>query len=287
MDAIPRGADIQETLRSLNNSSTPSNDAKKVTVQIPFQNHTFEFDFYFGSTTTGFDLMEVIENTTGNCINRDNVVVKTNASDAPLYQTLASFVFENTVMVIFPKLRGGGKRGRGDVGGSANIVTGLNKDDAGKKLQDVIGMTLMRCQAAQGTSPAITQVAGTLLNVENQINDDAFSMETALNTLTVKQLVKMRDVKGHSTRVPDRCQFVSNILFSEDCDNLKELLTQCDLVKQSMVMCVHHSIIHQFADEAGNISWDDFTSLVQRVEHNKVEENAKRAQQPPANGLGS
>ena len=98
-----------------------------------------------------------------------------------------------------------------------------------------------------------------------------------MNNLTVKQLVKMRDVKGHSTRVPERCLFVSNILFSKECDSLKEL--------QSMVLCVQHSIIHQFADEAGNTNWDDFTSLVQRVEH-KVEENAKRAQPPPANGLG-
>ena len=106
-----------------------------------------------------------------------------------------------------------------------------------------------------------------------------------MNNLTVKQLVKMRDVKGHSTRVPERCLFVSNILFSKECDNLKELLTQSDVVKQSMVLCVQHSIIHQFADEAGNINWDNFTSLVQRVEH-KVEENAKRAQPPPANGLG-
>ena len=60
-------------------------------------------------------------------------------------------------------LRGGGKRGR-DTGGMAtssiNIVSGLSKDDEGKKLQDVIGMTLMRCRAAQGASPAIIQVAG-------------------------------------------------------------------------------------------------------------------------------
>lgn len=185
---------------------------------------------------------------------------------------------------------GGGKRAKSstvEIGGANNMVSGLDKNEAGKKLQDVIGMTLMRCNANQGASPCITAVAQKLWTVENQINADTFNMEFALNNLSIKQLVKMRDVKGHSTKVAERCKYVSDILFSDDMDNLKDMMTQSDMVRQAMVLCIQHSIIHQFADEGGSISWDDFTRLIQRVEHRKVEESANRAHHAPTNGIGA
>ena len=52
------------------------------------------------------------------------------------------------------------------------------------------------------------------------------------------------------------------------------MLTQTDMVSQAMVLCVQHAIIYQFADAGGNITWDEFASLIQKMEHQKVSESA-------------
>lgn len=213
-----------------------------------------------------------------------------NAKDEPIYTNLSfdqNLVKSGHMLKMLLSIDGAGKRSKGSVGdvgnSSNNLVSGMSKDDALKKLEDTIGLSLMRCNINPNTSPIITEACRKIWDVVHQIKEGQFSMEKSLLELNIKQLSKLRDVKAHSTRVPERCRFVSDILFSNDVEYMKELNTQAEMVKSSMVLSVQKCIIHEFADEAGNIAWDNLTKLIQEVEHQKIEEKAKRATQQ---GLG-
>lgn len=196
---------------------------------------------------------------------------------------------DKTTVKVMMGISGGGKRAKAEAKSSAggNIVSGLDKDAASKKLEDSIGMVLMRCRNFPNLAPCITTVCNKIFDLMNRIKQETFSMEQALKELNVKQLAKLREVKGYSTRVQERCKMIADVFFNTDIVQMREVATQLEDLNVSMVHAIQQALISEFADEAGTIGWDGFTKMVQEIEHEQVEkEGLKRATHTTAGVAG-
>ena len=86
-----------------------SHDEVKVNVKVVFKVGETTFPFYYKKDTSGNDLADFLDLRTDGKLNHDNVLLSLNGSFPPLYENLMSYLKPDDVLVVTPKLGGGGR----------------------------------------------------------------------------------------------------------------------------------------------------------------------------------
>ena len=215
----------------------------RLTLHIPSSTVvSFQVGFFFDEGSNGTDLVEMITVKSKGLINVHKCLLKCGDSFPPLYESIATYCNDGGDLLLVPKVKGGGKRakatGASDTSGATNIVAGMSKDNAKEKIEDILGMSLMRVRNIPNISPVITETCRKVWDVVNQAKTDVFKMKIALHALSMKDLEKCQSITTVSTKVQDRCGVLSNILFGQDITNIKELENQTERVKSALALCV-------------------------------------------------
>lgn len=100
-----------------------SHDEVKVDVKVG----ETTFPFFYKKDTSGNDLVDFLNFRTDGKLNHDSVLLCLNGSNPPLYENLMSYLNPNDVLVVVPRVRGGGRR--------AVQKTFMKKADAVKALK--------------------------------------------------------------------------------------------------------------------------------------------------------
>ena len=82
-----------------------SHDEVKVDVKVG----ETTFPFFYKKDTSGNDLVDFLDFRTDGKLNHDSVLLCLNGSNPPLYENLMSYLNPDDVLVIVPKVRGGGR----------------------------------------------------------------------------------------------------------------------------------------------------------------------------------
>lgn len=190
-----------------------------------------------------------------------------------------------TVFLKLSGLMGGGKRANTSSGknvSNSNVTANAkSKDEALNILEDTLGSSSLRFQANPNAGPVITIIAGKVTQLLHAVKTQNIDLDNILNGLSIPDLEKLLKITVVSTKVPDRCRFMSDLCFASDVRSLKELVHQHGLAYEAMPLSIQYALTDFLADEGGNISWSKFIDAVDFVKTQK-----EKARVAPANGLG-
>ena len=106
-DNITDNKKIQDKLKEYATMTRScSHDEVKVDVKVG----ETTFPFFYKKDTSGNDLVDFLDFRTDSKLNHDSVLLCLNGSNPPLYENLMSYLNPDDVLVVVPRVRGGGRR---------------------------------------------------------------------------------------------------------------------------------------------------------------------------------
>eukprot|EP00438_Fugacium_kawagutii_P004175 Skav201935 [mRNA] locus=scaffold1356:53532:54209:- [translate_table: standard] len=158
-------------------------------------------------------------------------------------------------------VKGGGKRAKTSTGDTPKSKASLMKN-----LKQEIGGKLVRVPDVN-VAPAITKTKAKVIAIIEAIdkkdNQVVGKMVKDLPKDVLKKLAT--DVIPSSTRVPDRCKGVCDIIFEADVEALDDAEFQKKTIHEALHQAIHYSIVSQFADQSGTISWTAFLTTISDI----------------------
>jgi hypothetical protein len=125
-----------------------------------------------------------------------------------------------------------------------------------------IDMNIMRCQSNPNVSPDITKATDSIKTIMKRLSEETVTMKGIFTDLKKEDLKKLMLVTTLSTKIDTRCRAISNIVFRSLNDSINEVVLQTKLVSKTLPMVVQSIMMDKFSDEAGNLQWSAFLSVV-------------------------
>lgn len=158
-------------------------------------------------------------------------------------------------------VKGGGKRTKTSTGDAPKSKASLMKN-----LKQEIGGKLVRVPD-NNVAPVITQTKAKVIQIVEAIDKKDNQVVAKMVKDLPKEILKKlaTDVIPSSTRVPDRCKGVCDIIFEADVERLDDAEYHKKTIQDALYQSIHYSIIAQFADQSGTISWTAFLTTISDI----------------------
>ena len=183
----------------------------------------------------------------------------------------------NSIVYLSLLITGGGKR---------SLASGnSSKQETTMRLEDMIGMNMLRFNAQPNASPAISALVQKITQATHIANQQDISMKQILRELDMGDLQKLLTVTSSSTKVESRSTKVAEVIFNQNYHMLLEVENQTKKAFQSLPLVAQLLLMKKYSDEAGNISWTQFTHDVSAVIQVKTRQDANADTSNASDGL--